>query len=197
MHTQLAAVAAGNGGPFTRRQALSVGYSPKAIDYRVRTGRWLALRAGVYVDRGKFDACRDDPQAAHALVVAAACLAYTTADVVGSHESAAIVYGLDMLRKIPSVVTLTCPPEHSGRSALRSVRLHSAGLPTAHSFQRWNVPLTSPPRIVVDLARRLPYDEAVVVADSALRGGWTGSSSYSPCCATAGAGRGSVARAVP
>ncbi len=46
--------------------------------------------------------------------------------------------------------------------------MHVAALPAEHVVSYRGVPLTSVPRTVIDLARTLPFGEAVAVADSAL-----------------------------
>lgn len=166
MQTQLAAIAARHGGPFTREQALLYGYTPKAIRHRLRTGRWRRLRAGVYIERQVYDRSRD-PVQRHSFDIAAAILAFGPGGAVGSHHSAALIHGLNLLRTA-SGVTITCPPDRESRAARASVHVHCASLPTTHVRRHGGVPITSAPRTVVDMARVLRYEEALVVADSAL-----------------------------
>ena len=56
----------------------------------MRSGRWTALRRGVYCETDQLPL---DPVGRHAAEVLAAASA-TVNDVVGSHESAAMIHGL-------------------------------------------------------------------------------------------------------
>jgi transcriptional regulator with AbiEi antitoxin domain of type IV toxin-antitoxin system len=104
----------------------------------------------------------------HALRVASVQVGAGAGDV-GSHQSAAIVHGLDQLRRPQlEVVAVTRPPggSHKSRSG---VRVHVAALPGEHVAVVRGVRVTSVARTVVDLARTSPFRSGVVVADSALR----------------------------
>jgi hypothetical protein len=151
---------------FTRRQAIEAGYSPGAVKHRVRTGRWLALRRGVYIRRSLYQACKGDAER-HALHVAAAVLALDAGDTVASHQSAALLHGLALLRP-PALVTVSRPPDAPGRDQAHGVHVHRAGLADQHVARALGVPVTTVARTVIDLARTLPFGDAVVAADSAL-----------------------------
>jgi very-short-patch-repair endonuclease len=166
MLPMLQAAAASSGGAFTRQQAVDAGYTPDAIRHRLRAGLWVALRRGVYVHRSLYDGCAGDRER-HALNVAAAVLTVGGACAVGSHQSAALLHGLD-LPQPPALASLTTPPGTPGRDRARGVHLHRAALPAAHVCRAAGVPVTTVPRTVVDLARTLPFGDAVVVADGAL-----------------------------
>jgi hypothetical protein len=89
-----------------------------------------------------------------------------------SHESAAVLHYIEMRAPVPDgIVTFTREPaEASGRNRrANGVLIHAAGLPDAHVMTLAGVRVTTPPRTVVDLARVLPFRDAVVVADSAIR----------------------------
>lgn len=87
-----------------------------------------------------------------------------------SHTSAAVAHGLEFLdpwTPMLPTLTATCPRESRfGRNS--RYRLYRADLPEAHTAAG-DPPMTSAARTVVDLARNLPLDAAVVLADSALR----------------------------
>lgn len=183
MPPELAAVAARNGGPFTRRQALQAGYSASQIRQRLRSGEWIVLRRGIYVETALWAATDNDLPARHALAVAAAQLA-TARAAAGSHHSAAIVHGFELLTVPADCVSLTSErAAGSARGAVipgsdsvavpagagpAAVRIAAAALPTHHLARTRGVLLTSPTRTVVDLAREVSFREAVVAADSAL-----------------------------
>lgn len=111
-----------------------------------------------------------DPAASH-LVKVAAALAVTGAYSVGSHRSAAQVYGLSLLRSAAAdLVHVTRPSADPGsRTGRPGIRVHQAALPAEHVTRCRGVPVTTVGRTVVDLARTLPFAEGVAVTDSALR----------------------------
>jgi Protein of unknown function (DUF559) len=108
-------------------------------------------------------------------ILATAALAVTGPGAVVSHHSAALIHGLDLLgRGIEESVVLTRPPGTTSRkSGCPNVRLHVAALPAGHVMARHGMPVTSPARTVIDLARTCSFPAGVVVADSALRTGQT------------------------
>lgn len=165
MGAELAAMAADNGGPFSRHQAVQAGYTHKAIRHRLRKGAWVRLRAGVYAEREPLTSY--GPRRRYALEAAAAVLAVRSVAAVVSHRSAAYLHGLGLLSP-PSVVTLTRPPDDS-HADKPGVHVHRARLPPGHTGRKNGVAVTSPARTVVDLGRSLSFREALVAADSAAR----------------------------
>ena len=91
-------------------------------------------------------------------------------DAVASYHSAAVLHRLDLLESPPSeTVTVTLPADRHGRGwRPLGVTFHCADLPAEHVTRLYNLPVTTAARTVVDLARTLPFMDAVVVADSAL-----------------------------
>lgn len=168
-HVRLAATAAAHGGAFTRAQAEAVGYSKAEIHHLVRSGQWIALRRGVYVERDYLDACESDsaeaPYRRHR--VAAAATALAVGNAVASHESAAAIFRLSAV-DVPCTVWLTRPRVPSGRTRLGGVTIHRAALPDQHRGEWLGVPVTTPARMVIDLGRNLPFWKAVTVADETL-----------------------------
>jgi len=87
-------------------------------------------------------------------------------DAVISHESAAVVYGFPLYR-MPAAVKTT---RTSGRGARTSdVHVHVAQLRPQDIRVVQGIRVTSGARSVVDIARRVPFLEGLVVADGALR----------------------------
>ncbi|MQA94772.1 MAG: hypothetical protein GEV11_09010 [Streptosporangiales bacterium] len=167
MNQELAAVSAAQGGPFRVAQARESGYTQRAINRLVATGEWTRLRRGVCVESGLFAQAGDT--ARRALEAAAAVLALNAPGAVCSHESAAVLHGIALLWPPPAgVVSLTRPPGGPGSDRLDRVRLYRAQLPGTHVLVHNGVPVTSPARTAVDLARNLPFAGAVVAVDSAL-----------------------------
>jgi hypothetical protein len=135
----------------------------------VRTGDLVPLRRGVYARADALASSAGDPARRHAFSVAAVLLA-ASALAAASHESAAILHGLDLLERPPeNLVSLTRPPHGRGsRANSKDLKVHASVLPRLHLVKRYGLPVTSVARTVVDLARTSPHLGGVVVADSAL-----------------------------
>jgi hypothetical protein len=90
------------------------------------------------------------------------------ADAVLSHEAAALLHGFPLYR-VPTRLTVT---RSRGRAAgTCDLKVLRAQLRPRDVTAVAGVPVTSPARTVVDLGRSLPFREALVVADGALRAG--------------------------
>ena len=103
----------------------------------------------------------------------AAAVAVVGPGAVGSHRSAALIHGLELLgSQQAGTVTVTRPLGGSGSNTARpGICLHACALPAGHVTVRRGVPVTSVARTVVDLARTSSFRAGVVVTDSALRAG--------------------------
>ena len=124
---------------------------------------------GVYATRSAVAWGKANPARGHALLAIAACAAVGR-DSVASHQSAALIHGLDLFPAAPHKVILTRPKARpSGRLKSDGVFFHTAKLPDAHVTRVLGVRVTSVPRTVVDLARVSSFMSAVVTADSALQ----------------------------
>ncbi len=154
----------------TSAQWRAVGVSPSLLRSLIRLGYLVQVRRGVYATRRAIVLTSSDPSRAHALEVAAVRVSMGR-DVVGSHHSAALIHGLDLLKRPPAgTVTLTCPPPRRSRNRKAAgIIFHTAELPAAHVTRAYGTMITTAARTVIDLARTSPFIEAVVAADSALR----------------------------
>ena len=133
------------GGSATTVQILQF-TSRRRLTSAVHAGRLVRPRRGVHVL----------PALPDAAAVAA------SAGGVVSHASAAAWWRLDLVRR-PDVVHVTVP--HGAKPAAQAgVRYHWSVLP-----MNPNQCVTSLERTVLDCAAALPFDEALAVADSALR----------------------------
>lgn len=155
----------------TAAQWRAAGISQARLTTLIRRGQLVRLRHGVYATGTILAETETDPGRRHALQVAAATTGAQTPAGAASHHSAALIHGLDLLRKPPNgTVTVTVPPgARSGRHRPGDTIRHEAGLPAEHVISRFGVLVTTAARTVVDLARAGTLMEAVVVADSALR----------------------------
>lgn len=138
-----------------------------------RSGDLVRVRHGVYATRRAVESAAADPRQDHALRVAAARAAVGR-HAVASHQSAALLHGIDLLRApADGFVWLTRPVgQYHGRQ-LEGIHVHSAQLPETHVMTLFGVRVTTATRAVVDLARSLPFMEGVVAVDYALRVGKT------------------------
>lgn len=109
----------------------------------------------------------------------AAAVAVVGRQSVGSHRDAAALQGIELIGQPapapapgpgPGPVSVTRPLDTPGsRSGRPGIRLHVAALPDGHRGVAHGVPVTTPARTVIDLARTNSFRDGVVAADSALR----------------------------
>ena len=148
-------------GVLTRGQALLSGLTARQVDYRVTSGRWSRLHAGVFLTQPG----RRDRASAHS----AAVLACGPGAVL-SHASAAVELGL--VRSVPPLVHVTVPwtrrvADHDG------VHVHRA-MQVADATEEWQwPPRTSVERTVIDVAAQGTPDDAIAVAALACQRGLT------------------------
>ena len=138
----------------------------------VRKGVLVRVGRGAYV-RGALAKKAEGSQAGEQALALASMFAAGRIAVVGSHQSAAIIHGIDLLGRRSPGVTVTHRPGVGSGSGRPGVRVHRAALPASHVILRGGVPVTSVARTVVDLARTSSFRSGVVVADSALHRGLT------------------------
>jgi predicted transcriptional regulator of viral defense system len=155
-------------GVVTTAELLAKGISADRIRSLVRKGTLVRVGRGAYV-RGALAEKAEGSRVGKQALSLASVLAAGQPGMVGSHQSAAIIHGLDLLgRQLPGV-TVTHPPRTGSATGRAGVLVHVAALPTTHIIRRGGVPVTSVARTVVDLARTSSFRAGVVTADSALR----------------------------
>jgi Protein of unknown function (DUF559) len=153
------------------RQWHDRGVPPPLMRSLIRSGQLIRMRQGAYATRRAVDWAGADPVRAHALdVLAARATLSGSGNAVASYQSAARLHRLSLLAEPPKgAVTLTLPPDRKrNRAKPADVVFHASQLPNEHVARLYNLPLTTVARTVSDLARTLPFMDAVVVADSAL-----------------------------
>ena len=99
-------VAAKQHGVFSRKQAMDAGLTSEAIDWRIRTGRWQRLAAGVYANRATKATWERQLQA---------CLLAKDGSVVAGH-SAAVLHHIDGFS--PGRPTVMASPDVSPRISI-------------------------------------------------------------------------------
>jgi hypothetical protein len=132
---------------------------------RARVQRKLTVvRRGAYVPSD--DPRLDNAVARHALTVRAT-VRNLAPDAVVSHVSAAVLHGLT-LWKVPLDRVHVTRNRRSGGRRTKVLHVHTAGLDVDEIVEVDGIAVTSVPRTLADLARTLPYEPALVVADAAL-----------------------------
>jgi len=148
-----------------RRDLLEAGESERSIDRSVHDGIRVHVRRGWYVDRAAFDELyAEDAHLLHVMTVARE----VRGRAVVSHESAAVLHGLDLYRVRPARVHLTTAPGariSSGPDVFRHCTPFEA-----HDVVEVNgIRCTSLARTVFDVARTMAPEAALVMADRAER----------------------------
>lgn len=149
---------------WTRAQLLESGWTDHTIALAVAHGRLQRLRRGYYAEPLPLD-----HRWAHRRLVRAT-LPMVHADAVISHASAAALLGLPIQDAWLTRVTVTRASGVHGRTS-RGVRLTVGELPPEDVHVIDGMPVTTPARTAVDLARELPFEWAVIVCDAVLHAG--------------------------
>ena len=154
---------------FTRSQALRAGYTRKAVDWRLSSGRWRALRRAVFCTAGSYDAATAEQR--H-LIAACAVLLAMEADEVASHLTAALAYGWPAPLDVDCVPWTTVHSAFDAATRRRHGRIRQAApLPDDHVWSALGLRTTSPTRTVADCLRHLPAEISVPIADCAVSRG--------------------------
>lgn len=143
------------------------GVDDRLLRAAARRGALRRLHRGVYVETAVWDGLDRDERSR--LFVAAA-LDAGRRDLVATHESAAALWGIPFVGAPPTVVHVATSSD-AGTRTEHGFRRHAVALPDPHVAEIEGLRATSPARTVVDLAMTLPFAEAVVPADWALRNG--------------------------
>ena len=153
----------------TAAQWRAAGITPAQFRSLTRAGELVRVRRGVYASRSLVESAAADPRQGHAVRVAGARAAVGR-HAVASHQSAALLHGIDLLRKpADGTVWLTRPPGQYSGLDLEGIHVYSAHIPEHHVTTLYGVRVTTATRTAVDLARSLTFMEGVVAVDCALR----------------------------
>jgi hypothetical protein len=166
----LEAVAAHQGGVFSRRQAIDAGYTPEQIKERLGDGRWERVRHGQYAERA--DVTRLAPWERqlfrHRRLVHAAVNSMRRGTAVVSHHSALIMHGVPVWEADLGEVQLTRTSGwQSGPTA--GVRHHRGQLTAPDLDEVDGLIVTAAVRALVETASTASFEAAVVSADAVLR----------------------------
>lgn len=122
----------------------------------VRDGSLVRIRFGAYATAKAVASASDSPTRRLALQIGAA-IASMDRSYVASHESAALLHGLSLLKAPPEgALSLTREPDSRARGRRADgLMVHRAALPDAHVTTVDGIRVTTPARTVADLARSL------------------------------------------
>jgi predicted transcriptional regulator of viral defense system len=150
------------GGYFNARQARAHGVSRQLLDHHLSRGRFERVRRGLYRVQGFPTAEHDDMREAW--------MAVGSTNAILSHDSALAL--LDLSDNIPDAVHLLVPRRHRGLRRPPGVILHTrpdnADIATVW---RDGLPLTAPPRTLLDVAERLQPEQLTMAIEQGLRRG--------------------------
>ncbi|NYE21065.1 type IV toxin-antitoxin system AbiEi family antitoxin domain-containing protein [Microbacterium immunditiarum] len=140
------------------------GLADRAIRMQVAGGSLVRIRPGVYVSGDEWHRARPE----HRVLARARALDLTSSDrPVLTHETAAALHGLPLYRPDGARVHVTLPPERPG--AVVGVIRHRGEMPADDVTEIDGLLCTTLSRTVADVARTATFEQAVTVADAALR----------------------------
>jgi len=152
--THLESIAAMQGGVITRSQALAAGLTDKQIKYRIDTDRWSRLTAGGYRTI-RTSGRRNLARAATAVLP----------NCVASHFSAGALHSLRHVDTRTVSVMVHSRTTHTFPD-VRVYRSHD--LTSEHTVRIDNIPTTSIPRTIVDLAAVVQPRRLRMIIDDAI-----------------------------
>ncbi|WP_237737157.1 hypothetical protein [Rhodococcus sp. 21391] len=150
------------GAMLRRQEALGRDYSDDEIRRLYTRGEWRRIGRGAYLSASMYSQSEEER---HRFLIDSTVHAVSD-DVVLSHQSAAVVYGLPLWKTPLDGVHLTRNRRGGGRIKRRTT-VHCAPI-GEHVAVVDGHSLTLPTRTVVDLARTLPFEQAVVMGDAAV-----------------------------
>ncbi len=146
-----------------RRTALAAGHTDEEIRRLYLRCGWRRLGHGAYLPD---DAYRElDAVARHRLLIDTTAPTLAPDALIG-HQSAAVVYGWPLWQVALDRVHVTRNRRNGGRIK-QATKVHCA--PVDELVEVDGLSLTTPARTVVDIARTVSFEQAVVTGDAALR----------------------------
>lgn len=152
----------------TTADLAKAGLTPTTIRTQLKRGELIRVGMGFYATSATAAKVRGHPNG-QLLLAAAVAVRGREPGIVASHETAAVLHGLDLLARPGPAVTVTRPPGTGSEQGRPGVVVKTAQIPARQTAARCGIPVTSVARTVVDIARTSPLRAGVVTADSALR----------------------------
>lgn len=166
MDPRILALLSNQHGLLTRQQALDCGLGADEVRRLVRSGAWVAVRRGVYALAeawAELDTWLEQPRLRS---LAAGML--MKGPFVFSHDSAADLLGLPILRASPDLVHVTRAGVTGARNRY-GVKHHGAPYDVSHVVEAFGVPCLDLTRTAVDIAREHGFRHGLVACDGAMR----------------------------
>lgn len=156
----LAATAEAQHGVWTHAQAAELGMGRSLIHHRMATGRWVRMLPGVF---------RHASTPVSWLMQVHASVLWGGEGAVASHRTAAALWGFDGFPRAEVELSI----QSTRRISSPGVTVHRREpLDPADLTRSWGIPVTRPPRTVVDLAAVIEDSDGLEAAvDAALRSG--------------------------
>jgi len=148
----------------TRRALVGIGLADGHLQHRVRRGELIRIAPATYADVTQWRAL--EPMEQHRMRVIA-MQRRMGAHVITSHFAAASLWAIRLLGRWPTYVDVTIERSSGGRSS-GGIKRHGTGTDGVAITMLDGYPVTTPAQTVVDLARELPFADAVVAMDSVL-----------------------------
>ncbi|MBM9478466.1 hypothetical protein JL107_18605 [Nakamurella flavida] len=148
----------------TRRSALHDGETDVGLARRRRRGELFSLRPGVYLSATHHEQVRHESR--HRLL-ALATQWVVASDACFSHASAAVLHGIPLWSVPLDRVQMTRPGVNGGHRR-KTLHVHMSRITDEDITVLDGIPVTTPARTVVDLARTVGFEQAVAIADAAL-----------------------------
>lgn len=205
MHPQVIGRMVAQHGLIRRQQALALGLTAKEVEALLAARTWVPVRRGVYTSAVLWDGLERWQEQPRLRALAASL--NMRHDHVLSHDSAADLLGLPLLRPDPDLVHVT-RPDVGGSRTRHGVKHHSAVFRDEQVELVDGVPVLNLARTAVDIAREHGVRRGLVACDGALRRGvtrgqlwlaaepmrsWPGKRAVDTCIELADAGAESVA----
>ncbi|WP_314035436.1 type IV toxin-antitoxin system AbiEi family antitoxin domain-containing protein [Dietzia sp. CH92] len=149
------------------QELLARGYSRRAREHAERTGQLYRVRHGVYALASDLPTGPNQAEAMLEIRSRAAAGSISPGTAL-SHTSALVLHGLPVHDLDTRRVTTTRHRPGSGSRRGRSSICHNLDLADAVT-EVDGIPVTTPARTIVDVARSSPFTGAVCAADEALR----------------------------
>jgi hypothetical protein len=170
MNPRIAGHLAQHHGLVTRQDALACGLSEREVRRLVATGEWVAVRRGVYTTAEIWDAL--DVWVARPRLRSLAAGMQLIVEHVFSHDSAADLLGLPILRAQPDLVHVTREGVTGSRNRFGVVH-HGAPFHESQVVKAFGVPVLNLARTAVDIAREHGVTHGLPACDGAMRMGVT------------------------
>jgi hypothetical protein len=170
MDSKIRGVLAAGGGLATTAQLRAAGVSDERVAALCRAGELVAVRRGVYTSAAWWASW--DVYVARPLARIRAAELTLTSPHVFSHDSAAILHGVPLLRPDRTEVHVS-RLDLRGRRSRHGIHHHGARYRPDQVEVVRGLEVLDPARTVVDLAREHGYRAGLVAADGALQLGLT------------------------